>query len=165
LSQCPRHKSCLTQYGAYQRNRERAQCNMEAVAHRDVQQSVCTSDWLDLLYSILDPRSRDIRILTLLPGAFSDPIVCRMNTIKLDEAKYNTLSYVWGDPNCCQKIKVNSHLVEVTRSLFLALRCLRKPAGERILWVDAICINQADTRDKSNQVSMIGEIYRRSQET
>ena len=27
------------------------------------------------------------------------------------------------------------------------------------MWVDAICINQADDAEKSHQVSLIGEIY------
>jgi hypothetical protein len=30
-----------------------------------------------------------------------------------------------------------------------------------VLWVDAICINQHNNQEKSHQVSMMGEIYKR----
>ena len=41
----------------------------------------------------------------------------------------------------------------------MALRRLRDPAVSRILWIDAICINQSDKNEKSHQVAMMGEIY------
>lgn len=34
---------------------------------------------------------------------------------------------------------------------------------ERWVWIDAICINQADTEEKNSQVAMMGRIYRQSQ--
>jgi len=34
--------------------------------------------------------------------------------------------------------------------------------NEYRLWVDALCINQHDLQEKSDQVRMMGEIYRRS---
>jgi len=39
------------------------------------------------------------------------------------------------------------------------LRRLRRSGQPRILWVDAICINQSDLVEKSHQVSFMGEIY------
>jgi len=32
--------------------------------------------------------------------------------------------------------------------------------GNKVLWIEAICINQADDIEKSHQVSLMGEIYR-----
>jgi hypothetical protein len=41
-----------------------------------------------------------------------------------------------------------------------ALRYLRKEDEARILWVDAVCINQQDLGERSAQVNKMGGIYR-----
>lgn len=50
--------------------------------------------------------------------------------------------------------------VPITKSLRNALRMLRKPTISRLLWIDALCINQADVEERSHQVSFMDEIYR-----
>lgn len=47
----------------------------------------------------------------------------------------------------------------MTRNLHAALKRLRLPDKPRTLWVDAICINEADLVEKSRQVALMGEIY------
>jgi hypothetical protein len=47
----------------------------------------------------------------------------------------------------------------VTQNLHAALKRLRLQHQSRLLWVDAICINQDDTSEKSFQVAMMSEIY------
>jgi len=47
----------------------------------------------------------------------------------------------------------------VTRNLHAALNRLRLPDKPRTLWVDAICIDQADVVEKGHQVALMGEIY------
>jgi hypothetical protein len=39
------------------------------------------------------------------------------------------------------------------------LRHLRKISGSRYLWIDAICLNQADDAEKATQIPLMGEIY------
>ena len=43
--------------------------------------------------------------------------------------------------------------------LAAALRRLRNDTTSRILWVDAICINQTDDLEKADQIRMLGFIY------
>ncbi|RYP12528.1 hypothetical protein DL765_007264 [Monosporascus sp. GIB2] len=49
--------------------------------------------------------------------------------------------------------------IQVTKSLWVALRHLRYRDEPRYLWVDQICINQEDTAEKNIQVGCMGEIY------
>ncbi|KAM7211348.1 Heterokaryon incompatibility protein (HET) domain containing protein [Rhypophila decipiens] len=110
--------------------------------------------------SPLDRTSRDIRILSLKPGKRTDPIVCTLSTTSLDDnPRYEALSYVWGDPSICEKIILDNQERDVTVNLFAALRRLRYPKKERHLWVDALCINQADNDEKTHQVGLMTFIY------
>ena|SRR5438045_831816 len=108
-------------------------------------------------YSPFDPKERQIRLVTLEPGAWLDRICCSIDTISFDgQPIYEALSYVWGDPENRRPIQLNDHLFEVTENLWMVLRRLRDHAIRRVLWVDAICINQTDNEEKSQQVAMMG---------
>lgn len=48
----------------------------------------------------------------------------------------------------------------VTYNLEVALQQLRHAERERILWVDALCINQENDLEKSEQVRPMGRIYK-----
>jgi hypothetical protein len=50
-------------------------------------------------------------------------------------------------------VQCEDQLLDVTISLSTALKRLRKQDGVRILWADAVCINQADIAEKNRQVS------------
>lgn len=49
--------------------------------------------------------------------------------------------------------------VRVTVNLADALRRLRNQKTTRLLWVDALCINQKDTKERAAQVKVMGLIY------
>jgi hypothetical protein len=88
-----------------------------------------------------------IRLLTLLPGRRFDEIECRLKPSGLD-ADYEALSYCWGDPKRLSPITCNGCVLEVTRNLKMALNDLRHPEQERVLWVDAVCINQENEDER-----------------
>ena len=52
--------------------------------------------------------------------------------------------------------------MNITQNLFVALRRLRHLEKSRTLWIDALCINQEDTKEKEVQVAMMGQIYSRA---
>lgn len=59
-------------------------------------------------------------------------------------------------------LRLNNQLFPVGPNLLLALLHLRSPKYTLPLWVDAICINQADTEERNRQVSLMSYIYTRA---
>lgn len=112
-------------------------------------------------YPSLDGYDRRIRLVTLAAGAWKDPIRCTLNVVDYDvNPPYEALSYVWGNSSDFKDIQLNGQPFEVTENLWMVLRRLRRPEP-RVLWIDAICIDQENHNEKSHQVSMMGEIYSR----
>ncbi|KAG4442145.1 hypothetical protein IFR05_002358 [Cadophora sp. M221] len=106
-----------------------------------------------------------IRLLILQPGAYEDSISCHVKHVDLEsKPQYEALSYVWGDSSRTEEISCEGCPMTVTVSLHGALRHLRSETVERIIWADAICINQQDNDEKSLQVALMGEIYSRCHE-
>ncbi|GAB1195643.1 hypothetical protein APSETT444_004905 [Aspergillus pseudonomiae] len=109
--------------------------------------------------------SNEIRLLNLLPGKWSDPIHCTWQIVSLNgNPKYQALSYVWGRSKHSQPIYLNGSPIHITKHLRRALRQLRSGSEAVCLWVDAVCINQSDDEEKTEQVKMMGKIYAQSQE-
>ncbi|CAI0650970.1 unnamed protein product [Colletotrichum noveboracense] len=71
------------------------------------------------------------------------------------------LSYTWGNASDPLPITLGSDgaQIMITRSCYGALRNLRLKKSDRMLWVDAICINQKDGLEKSDQVRVMGRVY------
>jgi hypothetical protein len=107
------------------------------------------------------------RILILRAGYSSDEIVCELRQRDLptqvslsDPLAYEALSYVWGNLENMGCITLCGIRFPVTRNLAEALRHLRFPDQDRLLWVDAICINQCDNEEKELQLRSMYTIYR-----
>ncbi|KAF2965672.1 hypothetical protein GQX73_g7874 [Xylaria multiplex] len=124
-------------------------------------------------YSAIGPReqfkgvpndSKCIRLLTLLPGVFTDNIVVTLRITILDAKHppdYEALSYVWGSEKDPVFIEVGRRwTLAISQNLEIALRYLRSKDKPRVLWVDALCINQADIHERGQQVAIMGDIYR-----
>jgi hypothetical protein len=108
----------------------------------------------------LDSTRREIRILELLPGQRGDSIQCRLATASLSSGPhYEALSYCWGDPTAQKAIFCDGAVLHVTVNLYSALKRLRKTSISRMLWVDAICINQEDVQERNEQVPLMRDIY------
>lgn len=113
----------------------------------------------------------DFRVLRLYGSTSSDdPIHCSLEVAQLDDpdgSLYEALSYTWadldGDKRNCMPIYIGSHfdVLLVTKNCQSALRRLRK-RFDRLLWIDAICINQNDPIERSAQVNHMSEIYSRA---
>ncbi|KAK4159411.1 heterokaryon incompatibility protein-domain-containing protein [Cladorrhinum sp. PSN259] len=101
-----------------------------------------------------------IRLVILEQGHGTEPICCRLEDAQLSAAPaYEALSYTWGDERIKLPITCSGLSMLVTTNLHSALQHLRHEDQPRVLWVDALCINQADSAEKSIQVPLMGAIY------
>ncbi|KAI1096748.1 HET-domain-containing protein [Rostrohypoxylon terebratum] len=111
-------------------------------------------------YTPLSQAGREIRCVTICPGTWNDVIECDLQIVPLnDSPQYEALSYFWGDPSKTRNITIEGRSFQITENLYFALRRLRLESSPRIMWIDAICINQKDDDEKSVQVAMMGRIY------
>jgi len=61
-------------------------------------------------------------------------------------------------------IKLNGKRLAITENLYIALRNIRIEDEDRILWVDAICIDQKNERERGHQVQQMGDIFSRAEQ-
>ncbi|KAF2021457.1 HET-domain-containing protein [Aaosphaeria arxii CBS 175.79] len=116
------------------------------------------------IYSSLPTASSHIRLLCLLPNTDRRAqIRCRIVDYDLSNLQsshvYEALSYVWGDPTDTRNINVDDAELPVTSNLEKAMHHLRDGFFQRVFWIDAICINQEDLKERAAQVKMMAEIY------
>ncbi|KAH7398652.1 heterokaryon incompatibility protein-domain-containing protein [Phaeosphaeria sp. MPI-PUGE-AT-0046c] len=104
-----------------------------------------------------------IRLLSLSPGSGDCPLEAQICIAKIEDGViYEALSYVWGDSSLKKTLIVDGQSLLISDNLYSILLQLRQPETSRILWIDAVCINQQDTTERGIQVSMMGQIYRQA---
>jgi hypothetical protein len=120
------------------------------------------------------PPLRDgyIRLIRLLPPHPDqrDSIRCQLIEHPLQDSwkgthPYEALSYFWGSQKKFRSIFIEGKYKSclcVTENLHAALLRLRDCSIPRILWVDAICINQANNEERAHQVEIMAKIYARA---
>jgi hypothetical protein len=125
-------------------------------------------------YQDLSATKREIRLLKILPDSGSGFIECELlPSISLYSAykQYRALSYCAGDARNTKPVVVNGARCNVFANLHHALTVVRhhwKTYGyqqELLLWVDQICINQANLTERSHQVGFMTDIYRGAKQT
>ncbi|RMZ18085.1 hypothetical protein D0860_00089 [Hortaea werneckii] len=115
-------------------------------------------------YRPLDKESLEIRLLTIYPTTDPSevPVKCSLshaNLGKEPKPNYETISYAWGTSKERKTIVVDDFSLEVPVSAERAIRRMRLRDQSRVLWIDAVCVNQADTNEKNHQVGIMAEIY------
>ena len=128
----------------------------------------------------------NIRLLRLMPPQVNltnlvsnseDIVVCQIEEVRLEDGlHYEALSYAWGVQPRDYPVLINQGPVYpednprpcalfVSPSLHAALKRLRNPTKDRLLWIDQLSINQADSIEKKKQVMLMAEIYGKAQRT
>ena len=101
-----------------------------------------------------------IRLLWLFSGEDERPVSCRLLSVPLEDAPpYEALSYVWSDPTNTIEIICGQRRLSITVNSRDALRRFCYMNECRVLWADAICIDQQNIEKRGKQVQLIGIIY------
>lgn len=114
-------------------------------------------------YESLNLGAPSIRLLRLCRGEGPE-IYCDIFHARFDDddsmIPYEAVSYAWGSLSITRHVKVDGTSLEITKNLYDALLCLRPKDEDRILWVDAICIDQKNVHERSHQVQQMDRIYK-----
>ncbi|KAF2099165.1 HET-domain-containing protein [Rhizodiscina lignyota] len=128
------------------------------------------------------PHPNALRLLRLHPAESKESgIECELFTVPPSERKlgeqehgpwqlqesYEALSWTWGDVGemvpiriiCKQNPTWEAFKFDIKPNLAAALKALRYENIPRVLWVDAISINQKDYDEKNHQVPMMSDVY------
>ena len=97
----------------------------------------------------------------------------RLKTISLEsvrngESRYIALSYCWtmgrysGISGACGRklVVCEESVMLIGENLYNALVYFSSLEPPPVLWADAICINQKNTNERNQQVTLMGDVYR-----
>jgi hypothetical protein len=115
----------------------------------------------------------EIRVLYLDPGTLEEPLTGELKLASItpdtsgrwlprphSSVQYEAISYAWGSLEKPHSIKIrNIGEIPITASLFDILRRFRSVHRHRELWVDGICIDQADVSERNHQVAKMADIF------
>jgi hypothetical protein len=127
----------------------------------------------------LDLNNASIRLVEILPLSPDGTIRCTVTHEYITtDIQYTCLSYVWGSREDSEWITVNGRPFQVTQNLYQFLLVISTlKAGQantpttresrlvdidnmtKYLWIDALCINQLEVRERNHQVQRMGHIY------
>jgi len=144
-----------------------------------IPQAVKEAKHTEYKHAQLHKDKDQIRLLELLPAVWSksqDYIACRLVAKKLSETpQYEALSYTWGTlardvpiyvvPNPLPQDLIVTEALLMTPSLYSALTRLRQERTSRYLWVDQLCMDQTNNKERCEQVLLMDKIYQQSKRT
>lgn len=108
------------------------------------------------------------RLLTLEPGDVGENIACFLRVAPIPQTfastlPYDALSYAWDYGEHQHEITIGAWPVLVQDNLWNFLNRRRHHSEPVTLWVDALCIDQSDLRERAAQVQVMDTIYEAAQ--
>ncbi|KAH8732592.1 heterokaryon incompatibility protein-domain-containing protein, partial [Phaeosphaeriaceae sp. PMI808] len=102
-----------------------------------------------------------IRLLHIIPGETGEQLQCELVAADISSLpEYQAISYAWGDPTPSETILLDAQFTRISSQLFDILSHVRQQDGLRMVWLDALCINQTDDGEKGTQIGLMPLIYR-----
>jgi hypothetical protein len=117
-------------------------------------------------YPPFNRSSREIRLLSITHfNATSGECYCKLDVVSLDHlpAPFWALSYQWGPADAKFVICVDGQpfVIRLNLALFL-LRFAKEGNLGKPVFVDAVCINQHDLRERESQIGLMRDVYARA---
>ncbi|KAF6521928.1 hypothetical protein HZS61_013456 [Fusarium oxysporum f. sp. conglutinans] len=124
-----------------------------------LQNQQAASSFSELSYQYRPIEDASIRLVRILPER-KTMIKCEVIHVSLEQPPpYTAISYTWGDTGDTRKIEIEGCLIPIAVSLHGALQALRQKHSSVLVWADALCINQKDRDERSQQVQLMPFIY------
>jgi hypothetical protein len=105
------------------------------------------------------PPGDFIRLLDLHPRNTNDPLVGKLRVAEIGKESYIALSYVCGTTSSTHTISLSGGTLGIYSSTHEILSRFRHANRMMTVWIDCICINQHDVREKEREVSAMWKIY------
>ena len=105
-------------------------------------------------------QGHNIRLVAVKLGSHADTLKIDLSEHNLRDAKFEAISYVWGERSRKRRIECNARSMYIGESLLEVFRELAQRQSTALIWADAICINQDDDVEKTRQVRLMREIYK-----
>ncbi|KAK3675071.1 hypothetical protein LTR78_005005 [Recurvomyces mirabilis] len=117
--------------------------------------------------------SKEIRLLTISAVTNEDSLAtlrCTLHYVDREtRPTYTAISYTWGEgPANTNEVICNGCPLLVGNNcytLLCELRRLKLTGHENLIWMDALCINQADVGERNAQVARMGDTFRSAAKT
>jgi hypothetical protein len=141
----------------------------------DSQSAMSVAPWIKEMsphqHTPLDLNTKSIRLLEVHPGLGYDSLSCTLSQHDLDDSpSYTALSYTWDQSGARRTIMCDGMTLDIGENLwrffceYRRKQVLDQYAEEpctalRHLWIDAICIDQSNLKERNQQVSQMRDIY------
>lgn len=144
-------------------------------SHNDTSQNISPDPVAMSLFKHrpLNLKSKGIRLLRLeVPKEETSPVRLIIEHGTLWETKFNAISYEWGPETPIFEITIidesgDTSIFTVRKNLYEFFIATRKAKDKwttawvtEWIWIDQICINQADHDERCHQVAQMSELYR-----
>lgn len=126
-------------------------------------------------YFPLDSTKQQLRLLVLEPATSSTRElrfrIQHTSLLDSDLIAYNAISYRWGQISELATVFLDGRPLQVPKTAADALLGAHNAAppihglDSPLYWIDVVCIDQNNLNEKSSQVALMGEIYRRAGRT
>jgi hypothetical protein len=131
---------------------------------------VIPGDELELYeYEPLSGHSNSLRLLRLYSAKHEyEEVDAELNIVSLKvNTPYEAVSWWWGRGPADQILRIHvdgtAKAFLVSQNLKSALRAMRRNNVVRLLWIDAICIDQSNIQERNEQVPKMDRIYGNAQ--
>jgi hypothetical protein len=135
----------------------------------------CAEETESFQHEALDQSKRSIRLIRVLPQLSHGGLIqCSVIHTTIDAASWTCLSYRWGtsQPLSDRIILLNGRSFLVHENLFNFLQLLQlserhnmqtlAELSKTLYWIDAMCIDQRNNRERNHQVTQLGEVFARA---
>lgn len=122
---------------------------------------------MSLPYERLSTAKKEIRVLRVQAAQQAGRISATSHVISLEAEcePFNAISWCWGDASLRKSVLIDGVLIDVPARAVEVLQAVSLDGSrtDRPIWLDAICINQLDVKERAQQVAIMKDVYSRAE--